>query len=80
MRRTIGAVAGELPLLTLLLVAFRTNFIFTRVADGEKLGEFNHRATLMDRYVLDLTADEEREIDRRIAVAMGVLLDTGEMR
>ncbi len=80
MRRSIGAVAGEFAPLAILLVAFRTNFIFTRVGSGEKLGEFNRRATLMDRYVLDLTADEMREIDRRIAVAMGVLLDTGEKR
>lgn len=80
MRRTIGAAAGDIPVLALLLIAFRTNFIFTRVGTGEKLGEFNRRATLLDRYVLDMTADEKREIDRRIAVAMGVLLDTGEKR
>lgn len=80
MRRTIGAAAGDIPVLALLLIAFRTNFIFTRVGTGEVMGEFNRRATLLDRYVLDMTADEQREIDRRIAVAMGVLLDTGEKR
>ena len=81
LRRTIGAIAEEIPLLGLALVAFlRTNFIFTRVSDGETVGEFNRRMTLLDRYVLDLTMDEKRTIDRRIAVAMGVLLDTGERR
>jgi uncharacterized protein YxjI len=81
LRRTVGAVAEEIPLLGLALVAFlRTNFIFTRVSDGETVGEFNRRMTLLDRYVLDLTMDEGRKLDRRIAVAMGVLLDTGERR
>ena len=44
------------------------------------LGEFNRRATLLDRYVLDLTADPLRSVDRRAALALGVMLDTGEGR
>lgn len=44
------------------------------------LGEFNRRMTLQDRYVLDLGADPLRSLDRRLAVALGVLLDTGEGR
>lgn len=81
LRRSIGAIAEEIPFLGLALVAFlRTNFIFTRVSDGQKIGEFNRRLTFLDRYVLDLTDDEDRDLDRRIAVAMGVLLDTGEGR
>jgi hypothetical protein len=30
--------------------------------------------------VLDLTADAERRFDRRVALALGVMLDTGERR
>jgi hypothetical protein len=44
------------------------------------VGEFNRKFTLLDRYVLDLSRDEERALDRRVAVAMGVMLDTGERR
>ena len=44
------------------------------------IGEFNRKLTLLDRYVLDLTADRERVFDRRIALALGVMLDTGERR
>ncbi|OGS47300.1 MAG: hypothetical protein A3J79_10445, partial [Elusimicrobia bacterium RIFOXYB2_FULL_62_6] len=44
------------------------------------LGEFNRRLTMQDRYVLDLGADSLRALDRRAAVALGVLLDTGEGR
>ena len=46
----------------------------------EVFGEFNRKFTLFDRYVLDLSADADRTFDRRIALAVGVMLDTGERR
>ena len=56
----------------------RTNFIFLR---GQSIiGEFNRKFTILDRYVLDMTTDSRQSIDRRIAVATGVMLDTGELR
>ncbi len=70
LRRILGPFFGFL----------RTNFIFERGADEEVFGEFNRKFTLLDRYVLDLTADPERTFDRRIALALGVMLDTGERR
>ena len=61
-----------------IFLFLRTNFIFLR---GEQvIGEFNRKLTLLDRYVLDLTADRERVFDRRVALALGVMLDTGERR
>jgi uncharacterized protein YxjI len=61
-----------------IFLLLRTNFIFLR---GEQvIGEFNRKLTLLDRYVLDLTADHQRVFDRRIALALGVMLDTGERR
>ncbi|MCE9532629.1 MAG: hypothetical protein K8T89_16140, partial [Planctomycetes bacterium] len=59
---------------------FRTNFIFLSVGDQRLLGVFNRKFTISDRYVLDFTKDRDLEIDRRIGVAIGVLLDTGEKR
>ena len=56
------------------------NFILCRGETDEVLGEFNKKFSIRDRYVLDLTADRARIIDRRIALAIGVLLDTGERR
>lgn len=47
---------------------------------GQVLGEFNRRMTLRDRYVLDMTQDSLRSLDRRVALALGVMLDTGENR
>ena len=67
-RRVVGPLYGLL----------RTNFILTR--QGQRLGEFNRKFTLFDRYVLDLRADPGRTLERRVAVAMGLLLDTGESR
>lgn len=61
-----------------IFLFLRTNFVFLRGKD--LIGEFNRKFTLLDRYVLDLTADRQRRIDRRIAVALGVMLDTGERR
>jgi hypothetical protein len=69
LRRVLGTFFGLL----------RTNFLFLR-PDGEVIGEFNRKFTLLDRYVLDLTADTERTFDRRLALTTGIMLDTGERR
>lgn len=61
----------------------RTNFILLVPGEAgaeEKRGEFNRKFTLFDRYVLDLRQDCPPTIDRRLALAVGVLLDTGERR
>jgi uncharacterized protein YxjI len=58
----------------------RTNFIFQPAGGQQIVGEFRRRMTILDRYVLDLKADPKRAFDRRVAVALGVMLDTGERR
>jgi uncharacterized protein YxjI len=58
----------------------RTNFIFLTPDEETVFGEFNRAYTILDRYVLDLSGDPDRKFDRRIALAMGVLLDTAEGR
>jgi hypothetical protein len=73
LRRFLGPFFGFL----------RTNFVLlTPGTDGQERirGEFNRKFTLFDRYVLDVSRDRPRTIDRRLAVALGVLLDTGEHR
>jgi len=73
LRRFLGPLFGLL----------RTNFVLlTPGLDGHEQirGEFNRKLTLFDRYVLDVSRDRPRTIDRRLAVALGVLLDTGEHR
>ena len=70
LRRLLGPLFGLL----------RTNFIIVRNGSEDVVGEFNRKFTLLDRYVLDLKADRARELDRRVALALGVMLDTGERR
>ncbi|MFN2565782.1 MAG: hypothetical protein ABR499_12360 [Gemmatimonadaceae bacterium] len=49
--------------------------------DGRRaLGEFKGHTTTFDRYVLDLNRDRHRKLDRRVALALGVMLDIGEER
>jgi hypothetical protein len=69
LRRVLGPFFGLL----------RTNFLIER-GDGEVVGEFNRKFTLFDRYVLDMRADPQGSVDRRFAVALGIMLDTGERR
>lgn len=70
LRRWLGPMFGLL----------RTNFIITPPESEEIIGEFNRKFTLFDRYVLDLARDPARQLDRRVALALGVMLDTGERR
>lgn len=69
LRRVLGPLFGLL----------RTNFVI-RSTDGIQLGSFDRLLTVLDRYVLDMTPDQHRTIDRRVALALGVMLDTGERR
>jgi uncharacterized protein YxjI len=47
---------------------------------GKEIGRFVRKLTIRDRYLLDLTKDANREFDRRMAIALGILLDTAERR
>ena len=69
LRRLLGILFGFL----------RTNFVILD-GRGNVIGEFNRKFTILDRYVLDMNADSQKSIDRRIALALGVMLDTGERR
>jgi uncharacterized protein YxjI len=70
LRRFLGPLFGLL----------RTNFIILRPDSEEVIGEFKRKFTILDRYVLDMSGDSQRLMDRRVALALGVMLDTGERR
>ena len=57
-----------------------TNFVFQAAGSDEVIGQFNRKFSLFDRYVLDLSEDPQHQIDRRLGVALALLLDTGERR
>jgi hypothetical protein len=54
------------------------NFDF--LMDGRVVGTMNRKFQLRDRYVLDLTGDTERRVDRRLAIARAIGLDTLQNR
>jgi uncharacterized protein YxjI len=70
LRRFLGPLFGLL----------RTNFIILRPDSEEVIGEFKRKFTILDRYVLDMSGDPQRLMDRRVALALGVMLDTAERR
>jgi uncharacterized protein YxjI len=70
LRRLLGPLFGFL----------RTNFLILLPGTDDVVGEFQRKLTILDRYVLDMSADPQRVVDRRIALALGVMLDTGERR
>jgi uncharacterized protein YxjI len=70
LRRVLGPMFGLL----------RTNYIFVGPDGRSVLGEFKRKMTILDRYALDLKRDRHRKLDRRLALALGVMLDTGERR
>jgi uncharacterized protein YxjI len=54
---------------------------FEIVIDGEVVGKMNRKfARVRDQYVLDLSGDPERRIDRRVGVALAVGLDALQNR
>lgn len=71
------------PYVSIVVSFIRTNFRIWRV-DGEgtqvECGAFNRKLSLGDKYALDLSADFGRQLDRRVALALGIMLDTGEAR
>lgn len=54
------------------------NFDF--LMDGQVIGHMNRKLQLRDRYVLDLSGDQERRLDRRLAIALAIGLDTLQNR
>lgn len=53
---------------------------FDVLVDGRVVGSLNRKFKVRDQYVLDLSGDADRRIDRRVAVALAVALDTLQNR
>ena len=53
---------------------------FDIVAGDEVIGKMNRKFNLRDQYVLDLSGDPERKLDRRLGIALAVGLDTLQNR
>ena len=53
---------------------------FDLLMDGRVIGHMNRKFQLRDRYVLDLSGDHDRRLDRRVAIALAIGLDTLQNR
>jgi hypothetical protein len=53
---------------------------FDIVMDERVVGSLNRKLQLRDRYVLDVAGDHERKLDRRLAIALAIGLDTLQNR
>jgi uncharacterized protein YxjI len=49
-------------------------------AEGKRIGGMDRKFQIRDKYVLDLSDDRERVLDRRIAIALAIGLDTLQNR
>jgi uncharacterized protein YxjI len=51
------------------------------ILSGEQaIGKMDRKFQLRDRYVLDLSGDTERRLDRRLGIALAIGLDTLQNR
>jgi len=53
---------------------------FDILAGDQTIGRMNRKFKLRDQYVLDLSSDSERKLDRRLAIALAIGLDTLQNR
>jgi uncharacterized protein YxjI len=61
------------------LIPIPYNFDILRDGDGV-VGRMDRKFQLRDRYVLDLSGDTEKVLDRRLAIALAIGLDTLQNR
>jgi uncharacterized protein YxjI len=69
-------VTDLIPYLDLLPIPYN----FDLLMDGRVVGHLNRKFQVRDRYVLDLSGDHERRLDRRMAIALAIGLDTLQNR
>ena len=55
-------------------------FQFKILMDALEVGELRRPIGLRDRYILKLTGDHDRRLDRRVAVALAIALDALQSR
>lgn len=75
LRRILSSVDLEI-----ISAMIRTNFIIEVPETNQRLGEFIRRYSIQDKYVMDLTSDPQRTLDRRLMVGLAIVLDNAERR
>jgi len=80
-RSTAGAIARRVVDFVPYVGAYvPIPYNFEILIDGQVAGGMDRKFKLRDQYVLDLGGDRERKLDRRLAIALAVGLDTLQNR
>lgn len=78
--RRLLSLGGFIPIVGDILGLIPIRYHFDFFAGDHCLGSFERRFGIRDRYVLDLSGDAERRIDRRVAIALAVAMDALQAR
>lgn len=78
--RRLQDLIGIIPLIGDLLALIPIPYHFDFLVDGRRVGSMSRQIRIGDRYVIDLSADPERRIDRRLAIAHAIALDALQSR
>ena len=79
LRRLIG-LAGLIPLVGNLIELIPILYHFDFYRGDQQVGSLDRRLGFRDRYVLDVSGDTERAIDRRLSIALAVAMDALQAR
>lgn len=75
----VKAMLRRIPFVDIIGDFLKTDFLI-ETPNGDLLGRFLRRFSLVDKYTMDLSADAARMLNRRLAVALAILLDSAESR
>jgi hypothetical protein len=79
LRRVIG-LASLIPLIGELIALIPIPYHFEYFLGEERVGQLTRKLGLRDTYILDLTGDSQRRIDRRLALALAIGMDALQAR
>src|SRR5688572_12144277 len=78
--RRVLSLGGFIPIVGDILGLIPIRYHFDFFSGDRGVGSFERRFGLRDRYVLDLSEDPERRIDRRVAIALAIAMDALQAR
>ncbi|HZO58244.1 MAG TPA: hypothetical protein VFB51_00990 [Solirubrobacterales bacterium] len=78
--RRVLTLGGFIPIVGDVLGLIPIRYHFDFFAGDRRIGGLERRFGIRDRYVLDVSGDAERRIDRRLTIALAVAMDTLQAR
>lgn len=78
--RRLLSLGGFIPIVGDILELIPIRYHFDFFTGERNVGSFERRFGIRDRYILDLSGDPERRIDRRLAIGLAVAMDALQAR